>query len=292
MTDWTATEGTSFPLGATWVESASAWNFALYSEDAESVTLLLYAEADLVNPVFTYRFDYLRNKSGRIWHCRVARALLRGARYYAYSVAGPEPRCAHGTALTRTRSFSIPTRSRSSFPRPSTGQRLRVPVPMPARHRWACSPGAGERSTGATTDDPGISRTPSFTSCTFGGSRTTRTQACSPERRGTYSGVVEKIPVPERPGRHRGGTHARLPVRPAGRELLGLHAAELFRPPPRLRQPAGRVRASTTNSAPWSRRSTPRTSRSSSTWSTTTRRKATRAGRSTATRESTTAPTT
>ena len=60
-------------------------------QDAESVTLLLYAETDLVNPVFTYRFDYLRNKSGRIWHCRVPEALLRGARYYAYSVAGPEP---------------------------------------------------------------------------------------------------------------------------------------------------------------------------------------------------------
>ena len=42
-----------------------------------------------MNPVFTYRFDYLRNKSGRIWHCRVPQGLLRGARYYAYSVGGP-----------------------------------------------------------------------------------------------------------------------------------------------------------------------------------------------------------
>jgi len=47
MIDWTATEGTPFPLGATWVEKNSAWNFAVYSKDAESVTLLLYAdEAD------------------------------------------------------------------------------------------------------------------------------------------------------------------------------------------------------------------------------------------------------
>jgi isoamylase len=88
--DWTATEGTPFPLGATWVENASAWNFALYSKDAESVTLLLYTQADFENPVFTYRFDYLRNKSGNIWHCRVEQSLLRGARYYAYSVTGPE----------------------------------------------------------------------------------------------------------------------------------------------------------------------------------------------------------
>ena len=84
-------EGSPFPLGATWVESAQAWNFALYSKHAESVTLLLYAEADLVTPVFTYPLDYLRNKSGRIWHCRLARADLRGACFYAYSVAGPAP---------------------------------------------------------------------------------------------------------------------------------------------------------------------------------------------------------
>lgn len=59
MTDWTATEGSPFPLGATWLESAQAWNFAFYSKDAESVTLLLYAKSDLVNPVNTYRLDYL-----------------------------------------------------------------------------------------------------------------------------------------------------------------------------------------------------------------------------------------
>jgi glycogen operon protein len=87
--DWTTTEGTRFPLGASWVEKEQAWNFALYSKDAESVTLLLYVETDLVNPIFTHRFDYLRNKSGRIWHCRIPQALLRGARYYAYYVVGP-----------------------------------------------------------------------------------------------------------------------------------------------------------------------------------------------------------
>lgn len=91
MTDWTTVEGAPFPLGATWIEAAQAWNFALYSKHAESVTLLLYVAEDLANPVFTYRFDYLRNKSGRIWHCRVAHALLRGARYYAYAVTGPAP---------------------------------------------------------------------------------------------------------------------------------------------------------------------------------------------------------
>ena len=34
MSDWLAAEGSPFPLGATWVESAEAWNFALFSKHA------------------------------------------------------------------------------------------------------------------------------------------------------------------------------------------------------------------------------------------------------------------
>ena len=44
-------------------------------------------------------------------------------------------------------------------------------------------------------------------------------------------------PLPERLGHHGGRTHARLSVRPSGGKLLGVHAAELFRPPPWLQQP-------------------------------------------------------
>ena len=195
MTDWTAMEGTPFPLGATWVEKASAWNFALYSKDAESVTLLLYAEADLVNPVFTYHFDYLRNKSGESGTAgspkpsSAARATTP-IRWPAPSRKVDSP----GTALTRTRSCSIPTPRRSSSPQTSTGQRLRVPVPMPARRPWACSPAPASRSTGATTDGRGISRTPSSTSCTSGDSRTTRTPGSVRTGAAPTAGVIDKIP--------------------------------------------------------------------------------------------------
>ena len=67
---WAATEGLPFPLGPTRIEAEDACNFALYSKHAESVTLLLYTESDIINPVLAYRFDYLKNKTGRIWHCR------------------------------------------------------------------------------------------------------------------------------------------------------------------------------------------------------------------------------
>jgi len=88
---WASVEGQPFPLGVTWIEAEQAYNFALYSKHAERVTLLLYAEDDLTNAVFSCRLDYLTNKSGRIWHCRMPKSAMYEARYYAYSVDGPQP---------------------------------------------------------------------------------------------------------------------------------------------------------------------------------------------------------
>ncbi len=53
---WESIEGTPLPLGASWIESEQAFNFALHAEHAESVTLLFFSAADLVNPVATFRF--------------------------------------------------------------------------------------------------------------------------------------------------------------------------------------------------------------------------------------------
>jgi len=85
---WEQAEGSPLPLGVKWIEDEQAFNFAVHAEHAESVTLLLYAPSDLVNPLFAYRFDFLRNKSGRIWHCRVPIKDIRECRYYGYSVSG------------------------------------------------------------------------------------------------------------------------------------------------------------------------------------------------------------
>lgn len=89
MDGWTKFEGYSFPLGVIWIEQEEAYNFALYSKHATGVTLLLYSEKDFVNPVYRYRLDYLKNKSARIWHCRIPSAVTNSAKYYAYIVEGP-----------------------------------------------------------------------------------------------------------------------------------------------------------------------------------------------------------
>ncbi len=47
----------------------------------------------------------------------------------------------------------------------------------------------------------------------------------SPDKRGTFAGVIEKIPYLKELGRDRRRAAARAPVRPAGRQLLGLHDA-------------------------------------------------------------------
>jgi isoamylase len=84
---WEAREGSASPLGVSRVAEERAHNFALYSRHATRVSLLLYAD-DFVHPALRLDLDPVRNKSGRIWHCRVSDDALGSARYYAYSVDG------------------------------------------------------------------------------------------------------------------------------------------------------------------------------------------------------------
>jgi glycogen operon protein len=86
---WFAAEGSPYPPGQNWDEDAQAYNFALYSENAAGVTLLLYDEQDAAAPCFTLDLDPLVHKLRDIWFCQVTRAAVPAARYYAYSVRGP-----------------------------------------------------------------------------------------------------------------------------------------------------------------------------------------------------------
>ena len=91
MPTWSQVEGSPFPLGATWTDRDQAYNFSIYSKHAEAVHLLLYTAGDTTHPIIEYAFDYLKNKSGPIWHCRIAGSEVGDARYYAYRVDGPAP---------------------------------------------------------------------------------------------------------------------------------------------------------------------------------------------------------
>lgn len=91
MNSWEKVEGTPFPLGATWIEEDQSFNFSIYSKHAEAVRLLLYSKDDAGHPLLEVSLDFLKNKSGPIWHCRINADEAKDAAYYAYRVDGPAP---------------------------------------------------------------------------------------------------------------------------------------------------------------------------------------------------------
>ena len=192
---WAEAEGLPFPLGVTWIETEQAYNFALYSEHAESVTLLLYAEDDLATPVLSYRLDYLKNKSRRVWHCRLPQSMLKGARYYAYSVDGPKPAGRfewHNFDAEKIlldpyakSLFFPPTFDRSAAIRPGSnaGKAALGVISADAQHfDWGDDPRPRHESDTIIYElhVRGFTQHPS--------------SSVAAEKRGTYAGVVEKIP--------------------------------------------------------------------------------------------------
>ena len=87
--NWQALEGSPYPLGVRYIDTEQAYNFALYSKDATGVVLHLFIDSDAQDPSYSKRFDARINKSARTWHCRLPAALVDAAAYYAYTVEGP-----------------------------------------------------------------------------------------------------------------------------------------------------------------------------------------------------------
>jgi isoamylase len=84
--------GRTHPLGAT--PDAGGVNFALFSEHATEVELLLFDDHDDVEPIQVIRLDPRINKTFHLWHVYV-RGLGHGM-HYAYRVNGPrEPQNGH-----------------------------------------------------------------------------------------------------------------------------------------------------------------------------------------------------
>ncbi|MGE5186323.1 MAG: glycogen debranching protein [Acidobacteriota bacterium] len=88
---WASAEGLPFPLGVSWSAEDASYNFALYSKHATSVRLLLFTDADLSVPAVDLALDPYVHKSGRIWHCRLPHDTVARCTYYGYLVGGPDP---------------------------------------------------------------------------------------------------------------------------------------------------------------------------------------------------------
>ena len=247
---WAEAEGLPFPLGVTWIETEQAYNFALYSKHAESVTLLLYAEDDLATPVLSYRFDFLKNKSGRVWHCRLPQSMLKGARYYAYSVAGPKPASRLEWHTFDPEKILLDPYAKSLFFPPSFDRSAAI---RPGSNAGKAA--LGLIAADAQPFDWDGDRRPRHESDTIiyelhvKGFTRHPSSGVTAAKRGTYAGLVEKIPYLQ----ELGVTVVELmPVFQfdwQDRQLLGLHAGELLRRASRLQQYRGTAASSTTSSA-------------------------------------------
>ncbi len=186
-------EGDPWPLGATWDESQRGFNFSLFSRYATSVTLLLYTENDPANPVRLYVLDPILNKTGLIWHCRVSEEELRGATLYAYRIDGPQDQSSGHCfdaqkVLLDPFAFSVyfpPEYSRSSASEPGITD--------------------GKAPLGRLVKDPhsfdwGVDRRPRhghdliIYELHVKGFTARSNSGVSPEKRGTFAGLMEMIP--------------------------------------------------------------------------------------------------
>jgi isoamylase len=191
---WERTDGSVGPPGVVWLETERAWNFSLYSRYATGVTLLLYSETDFVEPVFQLRLDPLRNKTARIWHCFVPNESAPAARYYAYRVQGPwDPKNGHRFDPEKIlfdpyaeELFFPPEFSREAARRPGRNDGRAVLGVLPRfepEFDWGTQPPSPRHTHDAIVYELHVK---GFTARANSG--------VAKEKRGTFLGLIEKIP--------------------------------------------------------------------------------------------------
>ena len=181
--------GKSFPVGATC--RADGVNFSVYSKNAAAVELLLFDHADDARPTRTITLDPAQNRTYYYWHVFVPG--LRAGQLYGYRVAGPNlPE--RGFRFDSDKVLLDPyakgvvvpagySRQAASEPGENIAAAMKSEVVDTGRFDWEGD--APLRCPWAKTviyemHVGGFTRHPS--------------SGVAPERRGTYAGLIEKIP--------------------------------------------------------------------------------------------------
>jgi glycogen operon protein len=190
---WEREEGSPSPAGATWVESEKAWNFALFSRHASGITLLLYAADDETTPVHEVRLDPVRNKSGRIWHCLVPEARAPRAAYYAYRADGPSDP-ARGHRFDPQKLLLDPFAAGVHFPARFSREATCRAGPNDGRAPLGVLPRPSEPFDWAASPRPRHTHDTVVYELHVRGFTARANSGVAPEKRGTFLGLIEKIP--------------------------------------------------------------------------------------------------
>jgi isoamylase len=192
---WSSREGSPVPQGVTWIAEEKAYNFALYSKHATAVTLLLYREDDGVRPQSSHRLDHRQHKTGRVWHCRIPDAVVENCRYYAFTVEGDPDGNGSWQRFDPQKVLFDPYARELHFPVTFDREAARHPGSNAGAAPLGVIPKPGEDGTDWDGDIPprhegdaviyelhvdAFTRSPS--------------SGVPPDRRGTYLGLIEKIP--------------------------------------------------------------------------------------------------
>jgi isoamylase len=193
--NWPSLEGSPLPLGVTYIPEENAYNFALYSKNATEVTLLLYKKEDYVTPFIEFWLEPLSHKTKRVWHCRIKENDLQDACYYAYRVNGPKRGQPNGWNSFDPEKILLDPYAKSIF------------FPPAFRRESAKRPGtnAGRAPLGIFRfDEPhfdwGQDKSPLHYSDAIiyelhvKGFTASRSSEVKESVRGTYAGLIEKIP--------------------------------------------------------------------------------------------------
>jgi isoamylase len=181
--------GKSFPIGATVYPNGV--NFCLFSKNAEAIELLLFDAPNAPKPERIIQFNPKQNKTFYYWHVFVEGVVA--GQIYAYRVYGPfapekghrfngnkvllEP---HAQAIVGDEIYD---REAAIHPEDNCAQALRGVVVDSSTYDWE-----GDRPL----------RNPYSASVIYelhvGGFTRNPNSGVAPERRGTYAGLIEKIP--------------------------------------------------------------------------------------------------
>ncbi len=181
--------GHSHPLGAR--PDAKGVSFCVYSGDAQAIELLLYDHVDDSEPAQTITLSSARHRTWHYWHVHVEG--LRTGQLYAYRAQGPfEPLRGHRFDGSKVlldpygRAVAVPTlwqRSAACAPGRNDAQACKSVVADDHAYDWE-----GDRPLHLPFTHTVIYElhVRGFTAHASSG--------VSPERRGTFAGLIEKIP--------------------------------------------------------------------------------------------------
>jgi isoamylase len=181
--------GQCYPLGATF--RPGGVNFSLFSESAEAVELLLFDDADQAKPARVISLDPKRNKTFSYWHIFVP--AVAAGQLYGYKVYGPnDPE--QGLRFDGTKLLLDPyarvvvkgqrySREAATRRGDNSQQAMKSAVMDPRGYNWDDDTPLGRPLAGSLIYELHV-----------GGFTKHASSGVEEAKRGTYAGLIEKIP--------------------------------------------------------------------------------------------------